>query len=401
MTAICLKQVALECTAGTSDKLYIIQVEQHGSEYRTMGYNGRRGRGLTAQEKYKGSSLADAHAKADEVERDKRRSRTSPYTTLPTTPGVPIPGMPAGVPTPASGSAPSPSAPVPSAPAPSVTGPVAMLAQPVEREDIETYLTDPAWGLQRKYDGERVTVSVRRSGIQAYNRDGIGRTLSAVAHDRLVKLTIQPDFNGDRETMLDGELMGDILIVYDVLVLRDNDMRKLCYDERYGMLEALFENETDLLAPMAFSEEEKRKLLAQAEAEDWEGLIGRDLDGEYAAGRVPQLIKIKFWATCTCRVLAVNRKRSIQVGLLDESGDEVFVGNVTVPANQDIPELDGLVEVRYLYALEGGSLYQPTLLRVRSDVHEADLRSSLRQAPPEKRGDADPLNLEELSEAVV
>lgn len=392
MTAICLRQVALECTAGTSDKLYIIQVEQHGSEYRTMGYNGRRGRGLTTQEKYKGPSLAAAYTKADEVERDKRRSRSSPYTTLSTPPGVPIPGMPAGAPTPGATPA-SSSTPAPSAPsAPVADGPVVMLAQPVAREDIENYLTDPTWGLQRKYDGERITVSVRRSAIQAYNRDGISRPLSAVAHDRLVSLTIQSDFNGERETILDGELMGDILIVYDVLVLRDNDMRKLCYDERYAMLEGLFENETDLLAPMAFSEEEKRKMLARAEAEDWEGLIGRDLDGEYGAGRVAQLVKIKFWATCTCRVLAVNRKRSIQVGLLDETGNEVFVGNVTVPANQDVPELDGLVEVRYLYAMEGGSLYQPALLRVRSDVREADLRSSLRQAPPEKRGEADPLN---------
>lgn len=392
MSAICLSQVALECTSGTSDKLYIIQVEQDGAEYCAMGYSGRRGATLTPQEKYRGSSLSAAQAKADKVEREKRRS--SGYTAYS---GTTIPGMPADAPV--FGAAPTPgsSAPAPTAPssAPVAQGPAVMLAQPVALDDVERYLTDSAWGLQRKYDGERVTVSVRRSGIQAYNRKGIGRSLSTVAHDRLVKLSIQPDFSDDRETILDGELMGDFLVVYDLLVLRDNDVRKLCYDERYAALEALFENETDLLAPTAYTEEEKRKLLARAQAEAWEGLMGRDLDGEYAAGRVAQLVKIKLWSTCTCRVLSVNTQRSVQVGLLDERGDEVFVGNVTVPVNQDIPELDSLVEVRYLYAMDGGSLYQPTLLRVRDDVDEADVRSELRKAPPEKRGEADPLNLVE------
>lgn len=392
MSAICLSRVALECTAGTSDKLYIIQVEQDGTEYCAMGYSGRRGATLVPQEKYRGPSLSAAQAKADKVEREKRRS--SGYTTYT---GTTIPGMPAGAPSPgATPPAGSPSAPATPAPAaPVVQGPVVMLAQPASRDDIETYLANPEWGMQRKYDGERISVSVRRSGIQAYNRKGIGRSLSTIAHDRLVKLSIQPDFSDDRETVLDGELMGDILVVYDVLTLRDNDVRKLCYDERYAALEALLENEADLLAPTAFTEAEKRALLARAEAESWEGLIARDLDSEYAAGHVNQLIKIKLWATCTCRVLSVNTQRSIQVGLLDERGDEVFVGNVTVPVNQDIPELDCLVEVRYLYALDGGSLYQPTLLRVRDDVDEADLRSELRKAPPERRGEADPLNLEE------
>jgi hypothetical protein len=83
-------------------------------------------------------------------------------------------------------------------------------------------------------------------------------------------------------------------------------------------------------------------------------------------------------------VLTANAKRSIQVAVRDEKDDEVFIGNVTVPVSMDIPEVDSLVEVRYLYIHDGGSLYQPVLLGVRTDKDEADLRSSLRAAPPEK-----------------
>jgi len=44
------------------------------------------------------------------------------------------------------------------------------------------------------------------------------------------------------------------------------------------------------------------------------------------------------------------------------------MGNVTVPANQEIPTKGTVVEVRYLYAIPGGSLFQPTLLGVRDDI---------------------------------
>ena len=127
-------------------------------------------------------------------------------------------------------------------------------------------------------------------------------------------------------------------------------------------------------------------MLEQARAENWEGLILRNVYAEYAAGtRSENVLKYKFWESATCRVLGVNDKRSIQLGLL-QYGTLVNVGNCTVPANQIIPEVDSLVEVRYLYAHESGSLFQPTLLCVRHDKDLPDDRTTLRTTPPEKRG---------------
>jgi bifunctional non-homologous end joining protein LigD len=41
---------------------------------------------------------------------------------------------------------------------------------------------------------------------------------------------------------------------------------------------------------------------------------------------------------------------------------------VTIPPNQAIPEKGDIVDVRYLYAYPGGSLYQPVYLGKRDDV---------------------------------
>lgn len=384
MSVTCLNQVALECTTGSSDKLYVVQVQQHetaaGTEYVAMGYYGRRGAALSKTEKYRGPSLPSAQAAADRLERDKRKE----YTTLVVAPGARISGMPSDAPVFGGASAPVSTSMPTRKP---VVGILPMLAMVAKEEHVPDLLSHSNYGVQCKYDGERVPVSLRRSAIQATNRKGEARPLTGPVEAEFKKLLAQPDFSDERETVLDGELMGDVYVAYDLITLRDNDMRLKSFDERFAALEELLANHQGLLAPTAWTESDKRAMLAKAQAEGWEGVIFRDVNAEYATGRSSGLLKHKLWETCTCRVLTVNAQRSIQVALRDETDNEVFVGNVTVPVNQDIPAPDDLVEVRYLYAMAGGSLYQPTLLSIRTDLDEADLRSTLRAAPPEKRGE--------------
>jgi len=389
MSAICLEQTALHKLDAKSDKLYIVQLEQHdlpsgAIEYRAMGYYARRGRALTPTLKKAGRDLGVVKAEAVDVIREKLRDGYGYYTIPPSG----IPGMPFSAPVyggPASVGTP---VPTPATPVASVAvGIVPMRANVLDEADLEHYLTDPDWAAQRKYDGERAPVSMRRSGLTATNLKGVVRGLTTGAERLLKKALAQPDFNDSRETIVDGEIMGDEYIVYDVVTLRDNDVRAMPYYERYGSLEVLFGGQPALVAPTAWTTEEKRAMLAQARRENWEGLIFRQVSGTYVNGRTSVILKFKLWAMATCRVLTANAQRSIQVALRDEDGSERPVGNVTVPPNVDVPVPDSLVEVRYLYALDGGSLYQPTLWRVRDDVDDADLRSSLRKAPPEKRGE--------------
>lgn len=71
-------------------------------------------------------------------------------------------------------------------------------------------------------------------------------------------------------------------------------------------------------------------------------------------------------------------KRSFEVGVRDAEGEPMFVGNVTVPANKDFPEVGQLVEIRYLYAFPNGSLYQPFFKGVRDDKTAPDAYSTLK-----------------------
>lgn len=389
----CMHQVTLDYVSGGSDKIYVIQVTRDSaatSNFFTTGYYGRRGARLAETLKYKGLSHADAMDAANRLEREKRAKG---YSDMWVSPSVPVTGMPSTAPVfgggSVSGSTATPApAPAPTPIAAALVGFQPMLPSVADADRCEALLADPAYAAQRKYDGERVVISLRRSGIQATNLKGEGRPLTAAVESELTKLLAKPDFRDGFETLVDGEIMGDVVVLYDLMTLRDNDVCALPFVERFSALEGLLSGHEKLLALTAWTEAEKRAMLAKARAENWEGLIFRDMAAEYIHGRTLGVLKFKLWESATCRVLAANAKRSIKVGLVDEAGVEGFAGNVTVPVNMAIPAVGTLIEVRYLYAHIGGSLYQPTLLGIRSDKDVADLRSSLRPAPPEKSGSA-------------
>ena len=61
-------------------------------------------------------------------------------------------------------------------------------------------------------------------------------------------------------------------------------------------------------------------------------------------------------------------KASVGIGMLDALGNVIPVGNCTIPPNKSTPPIGALVDVQYLYAYQGGSLFQPVYLRERDDV---------------------------------
>lgn len=381
----------LEYTSGSSDKIYVIQVQHAGGNYICAGYYGRRGSTLSQVIKYKGTGLALAQAAADKLETEKRKKGYTPFS-LPASGAVP--GMPSTA-LPFKGASASASMSASAAPSgPTVQAGVLPKLASVRSGSMTDQLEELLgieWAMQRKYDGVRCMVQIRRGEILATNRKGMPMTLSTAALGELEKLTALPDFGDNRLTVLDGELMANEYVAFDLVTLRDNDVRELSFEERYSALEELLSGFKHLLAPAWWDPVEKQAMLDQAAEQNWEGTIFVHAASPYVSGRTSSVVKNKLWASCTARVLTINSsasgevKRSIGIGLLDEHGDEQFAGNVTVPANMDIPPLDGLVEVRYLYALEGGSLYQPVLLGGRDDKDEADTRSSIRTAPAERR----------------
>ena len=78
-------------------------------------------------------------------------------------------------------------------------------------------------------------------------------------------------------------------------------------------------------------------------------------------------MKHKFVATLSAVVAKLNQQRSVGLSLLNHEGWQP-VGNVTIPPNHPVPNVGAVVEVRYLYAVPDGSLYQPVYLGMRNEV---------------------------------
>lgn len=108
----------------------------------------------------------------------------------------------------------------------------------------------------------------------------------------------------------------------------------------------------------------------EAASRGLEGVILKRADSRYDRGnRSPNWLKAKFVVTAEVVVLAVrdDGKESASLGMV--SGSKVIeVGRCSLIGKPNVIPGD-VVEVRYLYALNPARprLYQPTLLRVRTD----------------------------------
>lgn len=262
------------------------------------------------------------------------------------------------------------------------TGIMPQLLCPILDDEIEKYLSDPRYGAQEKKDGRRKFMQ-RESGKNiSFNRKGqaVGYPICFDDPCEYIANNNQVD-----SFLIDGEEIGDTFHYFDLLSFGSTDYRTLSYRLRHAALVDLIDQGALInaktafnIVPLAVTEKEKRELYEQLKKENKEGIVFKLLDAPYTEGRpsetfvsysqaCPQ-VKFKFYVTVTCIVLKQNAKRSVQLGLYDENYSLIPVGNCTIPPNKDIPAVDDLVEIRYLYAYKGGSLYQPTYLIPRDDI---------------------------------
>lgn len=253
------------------------------------------------------------------------------------------------------------------------TGVIPQLLNPISQDDVERYIEDAAWVMQQKFDGRRMLVKVGSTNeITGINRKGESVGISKAIAEELFSL-------GKKHFVLDGEAIGEKLYVFDVLEYRGGDVRDLPFKDRYRylteLLSALPANSSVELAPMYASAADKRAAFEALRASGAEGAVFKQSDSRYVPGRPASggsALKVKFWQTASVLVESINDKRSVAIALLDGNGAMVNAGNVTIPPNQQIPNPGSILEVRYLYAFEGGSLFQPTSLGARDDIERED-----------------------------
>jgi bifunctional non-homologous end joining protein LigD len=240
------------------------------------------------------------------------------------------------------------------------------LLNPVNDDEVERLIADPAYWMQEKYDGRRLLIRKAGTSITGINRLGLTAALPQPLADDAVQCAV--DF------IMDGEAIGDTLHAFDVLRIGDEDIDGLRYGERYLRLMNLlasFQHRHIQLVHTVFLHQQKAALFHQLKTSGAEGVVFKHTDAPYAAGRPasggPQR-KYKFCATASFIVGKTNAKRS--VSLLLFTGDRIGpAGNVTIPPNHEIPKTGQVIECRFLYAFrESGSIYQPVYLGTRDDI---------------------------------
>jgi bifunctional non-homologous end joining protein LigD len=194
-----------------------------------------------------------------------------------------------------------------------------------------------------------------------------------------------------RNCLLDGEAVGNVYHAFDLLEEQGHDRRSSPYSTRLAEVVMLIDavpEDAMLYAQTAIGTAYKRKMLEMLKTGGKEGAVFKRADAPYTPGRPASggaQLKLKFTATASCLVASRNgNRRSVALELIDGKS-RVGVGNVTIPVNQPIPLAGSVVEVRYLYAYDGGSLYQPVYLGLREDVEpSACLLTQLKIKPAEE-----------------
>jgi len=267
------------------------------------------------------------------------------------------------------------------------TGIHCQLLNPIMENEAESLINDPAYCAQEKFDGRRLLVRKHGDSITGINR--LGLTIGIPENIAASVGELPADF------ILDGEVVGERFHVFDLLSFNGTDTRSVAYRDRYLQLLDLIDldsRQAIRLVATAFLATQKRAFRNRFRAECKEGVVFKQLDAPYTAGRPNSggsQFKLKFTESASFIVGRINDKRSVSLMLLN--GDcAVPAGNVTIQPNHDIPLIGAVVECRYLYAFrESGVIYQPVYLGQREDIRpEECVVSQLKYKPQSARKEA-------------
>ncbi|MBW3243659.1 hypothetical protein KUV57_13385 [Epibacterium sp. DP7N7-1] len=346
------KSINLFKTEGSSDKVYNVELKELNGAWAVHAFNGRRGKPLKLQNKGEGLDHSAALAIYEKTVKSKIKGGYTEHED-----GVSFSS---------------------SAFAGEKTEFRAQLLNEITLD--EALQLGDEWLVQEKHDGERRGLYESESGPVYANRDGIATGVQTTIDEAFKQFCA----DAAPGVHLDAEDMGSYVQIFDVIkhtTLSEN----ATFGDRADCLAMLSDlaQDTRTSATLRFNvpvpaPEFFRTRLAEIQERGGEGFVLRHRDAAYTPGRPSsggQALKVKFWKDVTCRVGQSRAgKRSVGLELLDAEGSWTAVGNVTIPANADVPAQGALIDVKYLYAYQGGSIYQPTYKCLRTDIPETDCR---------------------------
>jgi len=247
------------------------------------------------------------------------------------------------------------------------------LLTPIEEEDALELLDDPDFLMQQKHDGRRLTLHCTSTEeVEASNK--LGQLVPPGANLILAASVLFP---GGQAFELDGENVGEKFHAFDLLSIGSTDLRPRPYQDRLALLSRLlapYKGTAFDIQPVETWERAdlKRAAFEQLKAANAEGVVFKRKKLPFEAGRPNSAgphRKFKWYATASFVNLGTNAgKRSIKLGLYDAKGAIVDMGSVTISPNFEMPGDSAVVEVRYLYCIPGGKVFQSNYLGERDDV---------------------------------
>lgn len=241
------------------------------------------------------------------------------------------------------------------------SGELPQLPTAITEAEAELLFSDTSWGLQQKADGENRIVIVEGTAVRGTNRRGL--FVDIPQH--------WTGPNSDGRTVIAGEHVGDRFLAFDLLEFMGQDFRRRPFLSRFHDLEQIAASVPWMeVLELSIATEDKRRRAAEILASNGEGFVFKRLEAHFEPGRSDDSLKFKFTETATCLVLRQNAQRSVAVGLRDDAGVMIDLGNVTIPPSEALPAVGSLVEVRYLYRYDQGKFEQPVFKMPRPDMTE-------------------------------
>ncbi len=294
------------------------------------------------------------------------------------------------------------------------------LCNPVDQTMLINLMQDDCWALQQKMDGERRAAHAEpvtntgngedsvESHVESTSETtadkqhviGMNRKGLVVALPQGIADELQNIANSSGTIRVDGEIIGDVLHIFDLLMHQGSHLHAMPWLERMQLASITLAHCQYIKAiPVAISTQDKRKLWYRVNLTQGEGLVFKRINAPVTAGRPNSggdWLKFKLIESASCYVSGINpNKRSIKISLLDSSNSAnsndsssttpslIPVGNVTIPPNYDVPAIGDVVEVEYLYAYKGGSIYQPVYRGKRTDIDLSACRLDQLKYKPE------------------
>lgn len=261
---------------------------------------------------------------------------------------------------------------------------IPMRYEALDVTSLDRLIDDPNIALEQKIDGIRVAARIIDGHVTWAASNG-GRLASTTALKQLAGIdTLLEACGFSGQWVLDGEIVDGTLWLFDLPLGLDGAVtprtpfaqRRDALELLAGALEPAWGDRIRIV-PCHRTPTAKRSLWEAVVAAGAEGVCAKRLDGQYLASgrkRSRDVLKVKITYTVDCVVVARNTTSACnaELAVTGPDGTLVPVGSTSMIGKPDAAVGD-VVEVRCLYVQPPakdrplGTLYQPTLLRIRDD----------------------------------